>query len=68
MGLFTMGQGMFPVGSLLIGVLASATNVRVAVGAAAAVCVLASFVFGRATRKLADEPAAATGELLNEEL
>jgi MFS family permease len=66
MGLFTMGQGMFPVGSLLIGLLASATDVRIAVGTAAAVCLVASFVFGRATREL--KPAATEPELLNDEL
>lgn len=47
MGLFTMGQGMFPVGSVLIGVLATATSERIAVGTAAAVCVAAAWVFGR---------------------
>jgi hypothetical protein len=66
MGLFTMGQGMFPVGSLLIGLLASATDVRIAVGTAAAVCLVASFVFGRATREL--KPAPTEPELLNDEL
>ncbi len=53
MGLFTMGQGMFPVGSLLTGLLASATNVRIAVTIAAGICMLAAAVFARTARRAA---------------
>lgn len=52
MGLFTMGQGMFPVGSLLTGLLAAATSERIAVGTAAAVCLGAALVFGSKTAGL----------------
>jgi len=58
MGLFTMGQGMFPVGSLLIGSLATATGVRVAVCVAAGICLIAAGVFGHATRALPPRAAA----------
>lgn len=56
MGLFTMGQGMFPVGSLLIGLLATATSERIAVGTSAGVCLVAAVIFGYVTRSLPLEP------------
>lgn len=52
MGLFTMGQGMFPVGSLLTGLLASVTSARIAVTLAATVCLFAAAVFAHAVRKV----------------
>lgn len=50
MGLFTMGQGMFPLGSLAVGALATAAGPRVAVTAAAVVCLIAALAFGRSIR------------------
>ena len=58
MGLFSMGQGMFPIGSLLVGLLATATGPREAVLAAAAICLATAIVFGRATRQLPPQPGA----------
>ncbi len=51
MGLFTMGQGMFPVGSLLAGLLASATSAPLSVSVAGAICLLAAAVFARVARE-----------------
>lgn len=45
MGLFVMGQGMFPVGSFLIGALAAATSPRAAVGTCAGVCLIAAAIY-----------------------
>ncbi|MBI5382317.1 MAG: MFS transporter [Opitutae bacterium] len=47
MGLFAMGQGMFPVGSLLIGSLAALANARLAVAICAGLTLLAAFGYGR---------------------
>jgi MFS family permease len=47
MGLFSMCQGMFPLGSLAAGAIANATGPRVAVGLGAAVMVLAAWSFRR---------------------
>jgi MFS family permease len=58
MGLFTMGQGMFPLGSVAVGALATAAGPRVAVTAAAVVCLLAALVFRRSLRM--QRPAAPT--------
>lgn len=56
MGLFSMGQGMFPIGSLLVGLGASALGPRPAVMASAIICLIAALIFGRSTRR-ATEPA-----------
>jgi len=45
MGVFTMGQGMFPIGSLLVGWIASVAGARLAMGCAAIGCLAAAFVF-----------------------
>lgn len=50
MGLFAMGQGMFPVGALLAGALAAAAGPRIAVAVAAVVTALAGVAFIRASR------------------
>jgi MFS family permease len=64
MGLFATGQGMFPVGSFLIGSLASATTPRIAVGVCAGVCLIAAAIYrsvrpaATVTRPAADAPRA----------
>lgn len=47
MGLFTMGQGMFPIGALLIGSLASAIGASATVQVAGAGCLLLALCFLR---------------------
>jgi MFS family permease len=47
MGLFTLGQAMFPVGSLLLGLLASSIGARGALLTAALIALLTAVVFGR---------------------
>jgi hypothetical protein len=47
MGLFAMGQGMFPVGALLAGTIAAVAGPRVAVGIAAGVVAIAVIQFSR---------------------
>ena len=54
MGLFSMGQGMFPIGSLLVGFAASVVGPRPAVFASAAVCLLAAVLFHRTVRRALD--------------
>lgn len=56
MGLFAMGQGMFPVGSLLIGWLAAGLTPRAAMLISGAACALAALAFARALQR---EPATA---------
>jgi len=47
MSLFTMGQSLYPVGSLLIGALAEAAGPRVAILVCGAVCVATAVGFRR---------------------
>jgi MFS family permease len=47
MALFTMGQSLFPVGSLLVGALAEGVGPRLAILACGAVCLAAALVFSR---------------------
>jgi MFS family permease len=54
MGLFSMGQGMFPIGSLIVGFAASVAGPRPAVFASAAVCLLAAVLFHRTVRRSLD--------------
>lgn len=56
MGLFAMGQGMFPVGSLIAGILASRFGPRPAVAAAAIAAAIAGAVFIRASGAFAPRP------------
>lgn len=53
MGLFAMGQGMFPVGALITGGIAAFAGPRVAVGVAAVVVTLAVIAFARRAGRLA---------------
>lgn len=52
MGLFAMGQGMFPLGSLLAGIMAKNLGPRTAVFVAATATALAGFIFLRSRRDL----------------
>ena len=47
MGLFVMGQGMFPIGSLAVGAIASASGPRLAIGICAGIMALAAWRFSR---------------------
>ncbi len=53
MSLFTMGQGMYPVGSLLIGIAATAFGAPLAMLACGLICLVAAQVFSRKWRQLA---------------
>lgn len=50
MGLFTMGQGLYPVGSLLVGFATAAAGPRVAVAACGAICLIAAAIYARNIR------------------
>jgi MFS family permease len=50
MGLFVMGQGLYPVGSLIIGALASGFGVRIAVGTCALITIFAAGLFLRQSK------------------
>ena len=56
MGLFAMGQGMFPVGGLIAGSLAAVAGPRLAVGVAAVVMALAVVQFARRAGRLPGAP------------
>lgn len=56
MGLFSMGQGVFPVGSLLIGSAAALLGPRAAVFGCAAVCSAAAWCFHRARKSFIEPP------------
>lgn len=58
MGLFAMGQGMFPVGSLFAGLIASSLGPRIAVGVAAGLMALATLQFARRAGPLPGAPRA----------
>lgn len=47
MGLFVMGQGMFPLGSLAVGAIANTAGPRIAIGICAGVMALAAWRFAR---------------------
>jgi MFS family permease len=47
MGLFSMGQSLFPIGCLLTGAVASAFGAPIAIAACGVVCVIAGAVFSR---------------------
>ena len=51
MGLFAMGQGMFPLGSLAAGVIAAQFGPRTAVGAAAVATAMAGMIFIRSSHE-----------------
>ncbi len=47
MGLFTMGQGLYPVGSLLVGFATAAVGPRIAVAACGAICLASAAIYRR---------------------
>jgi hypothetical protein len=49
MALFTMGQSLYPVGSLLIGALAEGVGPKVAVAICGGVCIATAATFWRAS-------------------
>lgn len=55
MGLFTMGQAMFPLGSLIVGGLAQAIGPRFAAGLAALTVLTGGLIFARNTRRTRTE-------------
>jgi MFS family permease len=56
MGLFTMGQGLYPVGSLLVGFAAAAAGPRLAVAACGAIGLGAAWIYRRNFRATAPPP------------
>lgn len=53
MGLFGMGQGVFPVGSLIVGAMAEWVGVRPTIATAAIICAAIGLVFARTHRRTA---------------
>jgi len=58
MGLFAMGQGLFPVGALVAGMIAASAGPRAAVGVAAVIIALATYQFSRHASRLHGAPRA----------
>lgn len=58
MGLFAMGQGLFPVGSLFAGMIAASAGPRTAVGVASGIMALATLHFARHANRLPGAPRA----------
>lgn len=56
MGLFTMGQGLYPVGSLLAGFAAAAVGPRITVAACGAICLVTAAVYSRHFHELTPAP------------
>lgn len=59
MGLFAMGHGMFPVGSLLIGAMAEVAGLRATLALASAICAATALFFARAHRAAREAATAA---------
>jgi MFS family permease len=57
MGLFVMGQGFYPLGSLMIGTLATAFGARWSVGICATITLIAALMFYRMVRQQKMQPA-----------